>query len=194
MVIRNDYGSLDRIRNNGYASYSSLSALWTGSDNPLTGDEPFLKFGNELHSRFLERSVVDTLTPSEEELLARMLSRLDKHPQVQMLMRNVLIEQRVDGMLGNFLPFLGYIDIQHTKYLADLKSTQCTTLKPFVESLDFLQPLLYLQMTKLKDFWYIGISKQNCSVLLFNVREYPAKMKEAELKLKTLLKYVKTNL
>lgn len=193
MKLKNSYGPLDRIRSRGYVSYSSLSAM---RDNkpPLTGDETFLEFGVELHSRFLEGKVIKRLSPEDEELLHKMIMVLNKDAMVKALMKGAEVEQEINQeMLG--IPFLGYIDIKKPKLLADLKSTALTSRDKFIESMDFLQPVIYRKATGIKDFYYIGISKKAPhEVFTFNANDYPKRLKESEQQLTELIKYVKANL
>ena len=192
MKLRNAFGPLDYIQSRGYVSYSSLSNVWK-NEPPLNGDEPFLAFGVELHSRFLEKKVINILSDEEEEMLRKMLKRLETSSMVKAIMHDALVEQEIKQMIMG-IPFLGYIDVKKPKLLADLKSTKLTSKTKFIESLDFLQPVIYRKATGIKDFYFIGISKTAPhDIFTFNANDYPEKLKESENKLKQLITYVKEN-
>jgi len=209
--FNDDKPALAYIRKRGYASYSSIKNV-RDCVVPSYADEAWFKFGKELHSRFLEGVKLFTLSADEEIKLAIMLDKLDRHPIVRRLLakskneiafgpRPVLEKYKcIDGgivvpdVMG--LPVLGYIDIANRPdNLADLKTTRLSNMKAFVESMDLLQAALYLEATKAKDFYYIGICKQvPYNVMVFSVREYPERLAEARKEMVRLLKYIKNKL
>ena len=86
----------------------------------------------------------------------------------------------------------GYIDILPPKDVADLKTTRHKNQHDFAANMDFLQAAMYRAVTKRKDFYYIGIQKEKpFNVFIFNVHQYPDRIRQADEELKYLIKYVK---
>lgn len=182
--------ALNYIKDRGYASYSSLKNYRDGIV-PSIINAKWLKFGKELHSRFLEKKVIEILSDAEELVLAAMIKALEENAIVSKLMKRVAVESEFKEKLYG-VPTLGYIDILGKGYVADLKSTSINNGDKFIESMDFLQAALYLAITGFKDFYYIGISKQSpYNVMVYNVRDYPERIKAAEKELKQLLTELK---
>jgi hypothetical protein len=186
----NDKPALEYIRQRGYASYSSLKNV-RDCVIPTVSNEAYFKFGTELHARFLEGIVTPgALTTEEEELAAVLLANLKNDKMVTALMKGATFEhefkQPVDGLV-----LYGFIDIlKKKKYSADLKTTRHCKLKDFTDDMDFLQPALYMAISQTPDFYYIGVSKKNYSIMTFNVNSHPARLKDAQQELKRLIKYV----
>lgn len=204
-----DRPALKYIKERGYASYSSIKNV-RDCIVPSYSDEIWFKFGKELHSRYLEGKKLETLSDDEEDKLARMLLALRAHPVAKKLTeksqneidygpavalkkyksKNGILVPTVHG-----LPIYGRIDILNATNVADLKTTKITNMKAFVDSLDFLQASIYLAATGRKDFFYIGICKQNpFPLMIFNVRQYPDRLAAAEMELRKLCKYIKNKL
>src|SRR6478609_4529009 len=165
--------ALQYIKDRGYASHSSLKNYILGQGpQPWVSSEAQI-FGKELHSRFLEKKLVDKLSPGLEMLCKAMIAALHLNKMVKKLLTDVKVEQVFKlKILGVMM--LGYFDILGKNYVADLKTTKCTTLGQFVSSLDFMQAAIYLRATGFKDFYYIGITKEmQPKVIIFNVRDYP---------------------
>jgi hypothetical protein len=209
--FNDDKPALEYIRKRGYASYSSIKNV-RDCVVPSYTSEVWHKFGKELHSRFLEGKKIATLSKDEERQLAAMLDKLDAHPIVRRLLaksknevafgpRRVLEKYNcvksglvLPDIMG--VPVLGYIDIHNEPdNEADLKTTRLNNMKAFVASMDFLQPAIYLEATRARDFYYIGICKQTpYNVMVFSVKEYPERMAAARAGMKRLLKYIKSKL
>ncbi len=205
-----DKPALDYIRSRGYASYSSMKNV-RDCEVPMKGgyDEPWFVFGKELHSRLLENKTTAKLSIDDEKKLRDMLKALRANVVVQHLLADSIneIDFGPDKVLAKFkskgivvsniygLPMYGRIDIWNEDNVSDLKSTKCTNMKAFVESMDFLQAAIYLEATKSDDFFYLGICKSKpYNVMPFSVRDYPSKLKDAQKDLKRLCKYIKSKL
>jgi hypothetical protein len=182
------------IRAKGYASYNSLKMVRDKTDpDDRPSNKSYFTFGTELHSRLLEQTKIETLSELEEKQLAAMLKSIRSNSVVKRLLDEAETEVEFRQKL-NGVTVMGYIDILSFA-VADLKTTKHKTMKPFVESMDFLQAALYLNVAKKKDFYYIGISKDlPHPVMVFNVNEYPARLKHSQEELKYLLNVVKKNL
>jgi hypothetical protein len=188
----NDGPALEYIRQRGYASYSSLKNVRDGK-SPEKIPQHYLTFGTEIHSRFLEGKAIEKLNPDQEKLLTRLTEKLNGDKMVQSLMRGAEFEVEFKKPV-NGLTLYGFIDILRPKEAADLKTTSLTSKKAFIESMDFLQPAIYLEVSGRADFYYIGVSKVNAEIFTFNVNSYPARMKDARAELKKLIKYVKSKI
>jgi len=122
-----------------------------------------------------------------------MTEAIHSNPVAAKLLKGARTEVKFHQKLMGVM-VLGYIDILNFA-VADLKTTRHSTMKQFVSSMDFLQAVLYLAVTGKKDFYYIGICKQEPhNVMVFNVNEYKSEVKKKEDELKMLLKYLKTKL
>ena len=187
-------GSFDLayINERNYVSFSSLKNLRDGISPNFNPDASFFKFGSELHSRFLEKKKIETLSEDDESLLYNMLNKLNETRMVTSLMKKAKVEVEIRTTVQG-VPILGYLDIfKDRKYIADLKTTQTNTMKAFVNSLDFMQAALYQEATGIDDFYYIGICKKSPhDVMVFNVNSYPEILNESKNELKQLLSYVK---
>ena len=186
--------ALKYIKKNGYVSYSSL-CLYKNGEAPQKWNPAWGIFGSELHSRFLENKKLKNLSEDEERVLKGMLEALRKHSIVNAIMKDVKVEQKFHQELWGLM-VLGYIDIQHPKkHLADLKSTSIGSKSGFIEAMDFLQPTLYLETNKRKDFYYIGcLKREPFTVTVFNVNEYPSRLKDSQQQLKKLMTSLKKDL
>lgn len=186
--------ALQYIKDRGYASHSSLKRYINGEAPSEFQSSPAQLFGKELHSRFLEKKKLTTLSPAEELLMKVMLKELNSHAMVKRLMLNVKVEQEFkEKILG--VTMLGYFDILAKAYVGDLKTTRCTTLGQLVADLDFMQAAIYLRATGFKDFYYIGITKEmKPKVIIFNVRDYPERLAKADKELVYWLGMLKKDL
>lgn len=185
--------ALDYIRMRGYASYSSMTNVRDKQDPRPFVETVYYRFGKELHSRFLERKKTCTLTPDEERTLRGMVHALAEDALVQKIMDGAKCEIEFDEKV-NGLRCYGRIDILNFA-VADLKTTRLTNKAQFALSMDLLQAALYMRVTKRLDFYYIGISKQPpFSVMVFNVNQFPDRIRLAENQLDYLTKYIKNNL
>ena len=194
--FNDDKPALDYIRKKGYASYSSITNV-RDCKIPTKVDEVYFKFGRELHSRLLENKVLEKLSAKEEQMLAAMLAKLRANAVVKQLLSKSLNEQWFPkGFELHGLRITGRIDILNGKdNVCDLKTTRLTNMKAFVESMDMVQASLYKLATGVKDFYYIGCSKlPPHNVMVFNVNQYPDKIKEADKELIRLIRYIKSKL
>jgi len=186
--------ALEYIRTKGYASFSSLKRVRDGWDGKVQS-YPALDIGTELHSRFLENTILTTMDEEQEKMLAAMEKSLRSDRSVAMIMKDAVCEVEFKEKVYGF-PTLGYIDILPPKInIGDLKTTKCTTLKSFVDQMDFLQAALYLKAMNRKDFYYIGISKvKPYPVFTFRVSAYQDRLDAAHKELKTIITHVKKSL
>lgn len=194
--FNNRHLALQYIKERGYASHSSLKRYINGeAPSNFVGSEAQI-FGKEVHSRWLEKKRLAKMSASFEMLCNAMIAALAANRIVASLMNGSLVEQEFKvKILGVMM--LGYFDIINwtKKYVADLKTTKCTTLAAFVSSLDFLQAAIYLRATGFKDFFYIGITKSvSPKVIVFNAKDYPELLSKADEELVKWLGILKIDL
>lgn len=186
----NDIPALEYIKSRGYASYSSMVNVRDKKEPQPFVETPYFKFGKELHSRFLEHKKLETLSEEEEEQLKAMVNNLADNALVVKIMRDAACEVEFKKEVNGLVTY-GRIDIK-TFAVADLKTTRLTNPKQFAAAMDFLQAALYTRVTGLKDFYYIGISKvKPYSVMVFNVAQYPDRLKKANEELDKLTVYIR---
>jgi hypothetical protein len=131
------------------------------------GDEYFMLFGIALHEVFLEDcyDTYNRLKFSDQQLVDVMVKKLRDHPVVMRLFNKSRREKkkykRVNGVR------VAYILDMHQVNLfvgSDLKSTVCTTfqdcLKKAISYGYHKQRHLYKQVEKLKEFYFIFVSKK----------------------------------
>jgi hypothetical protein len=124
-------------------------------------------------------------------MIKGMLESLNKHKMAMLLRTGAETEVKIDQKIIG-VPVIGYIDIKHPKFLADLKTYGHTNEKQFLASQDFLQPAIYLQASGHKEFFYIGVSKiPPYKVCTYSVLQYKHRLTESQKELHQLLKYVK---
>lgn len=188
----------DYIRQRGYVSYSSLSNLKKGEMLEIRPkSQVWHDVGTEIHSRFLESTVTKKFDLTTEAMLDGMERSLRKDKLVDSLISHSLyttekeFRTKLDGV-----PVVGYVDMDAAPiFLADLKSIGHRNEKKFIESMDFLQPALYCKVRRVRDFYYIGISKiAPYEVFTFNVNQYPERFQQACNELDKLLNHVKTKI
>lgn len=188
-----DEAALAYVRKRGYASYSSMINVRDKRVPEVWKETPAYRFGKELHSRFLERKKTCTLSASEEYMLKEMVHNLAADVMVQKIMDGAKCEVEFDEKV-NGLRCFGRIDILNFA-VGDLKTTKHTQRTPFIVSMDFLQAALYTRVKKLKDFYYIGISKiPPYNVMVFNVNQFPERIEAAHKELNRLTVYIKNKL
>jgi hypothetical protein len=187
-----DEPALDYIRKRGYASYSSIKNV-RDKIVPQKITKDYFTFGKELHSRLLESQKLEKLSKVEEQKLKEMLEVLRANAIVKRLLDGAKCEDKFHQELYGVM-VLGYIDIHNTD-IADLKTTHHNKLSNFAADMDFLQAAMYLAVTGKKNFYYVGICKAPpYNLMIFNVQQYPDRIKAAHTELKTLLKYIKSKL
>lgn len=186
--------ALQYIKEKGYASYSSLKNVRDCVDPTKKTSAVWFDVGTEVHSRFLEKKkpVLDIFSPADLIAIKFMVEALELHPVVRRLMHRAKVEQYFKQKLWGLM-VSGYIDILPPKDVADLKTTRHKNQHDFAANMDFLQASMYRAITKRKDFYYIGIQKEKpFNVFIFNVHQYPDRIKKADDELKYLIKYVKS--
>lgn len=186
--------ALDYIRKRGYASYSSMTNVRDKKDPQPLVETEYYEFGKELHSRFLERKKLKTLSPGNEYILKEMVHNLANDAMVCKLMDKAHCEIEFDTKI-NGMRCYGRIDILNTFAVGDLKTTRLTSRNSFIAGMDFLQAALYTRAKKLKDFYYVGISKEPpYNVMVFNASTYMERFKAANDQLDQLTRYIKSKL
>jgi len=190
----NDKLALQYIKDKGYASYSSLKNVRDCVDPSKKTSAVWFDVGTEVHSRFLEKKKpILKLSKEDTASVVSMVEALELHPVVRRLMFKAKVEQYFKQKLWGLM-VSGYIDILPPKDVADLKTTRHRNQHDFAANMDFLQAAMYRAVTKRKDFYYIGIQKEKpFNVFIFNVHQYPDRIKQADEELKYLIKYVKKN-
>jgi hypothetical protein len=169
-------GDKDHISSSGLAEIKRVLI----SGQPFLGDEKYLIFGSEVHRRFLERKHNKLLLTFEEETAIKgMLTSLSRHKTVRQLMTGSIFEQTKIGLLeGVRFKMIGDIINTRKSFGADLKTTSCKTEKQFVDAAinkyEYLrQSWCYKQVEQLKEFYFIGIQKQEpYQVFILNVNNY----------------------
>jgi len=186
--------ALKYIQEKGYASYSSLKNVRDCVDPTKKTSAVWFDVGTEVHSRFLEKKKpILKLSEEDTNSVVSMVEALELHPVVRRLMFKAKVEQYFKQKLWGLM-VSGYIDILPPKDVADLKTTRHRNQHDFAANMDFLQAAMYRAVTKRKDFYYIGIQKEKpFNVFIFNVHQYPDRIKQADEELKYLIKYVKKN-
>jgi hypothetical protein len=193
MKIGNGDAMVAYIRERGYASYSSLKKLRDG-DAPGYSSAFHLDFGTELHSRFLEGTQINVMSPESEALLDKMQAALSRDKVVKLLMNKAKFEVEFKKPYAG-ITCLGFIDIlPPAQLIGDLKTTATTSRKAFIDSMDFLQAAMYMEVNKREDFYYVGISKVTCEVFTFRTSAYPQRLKQARDEFKDLTKFLKGKL
>jgi len=184
--------ALKYIQEKGYASYSSLKNVRDCVDPTKKTSAAWFDVGTEVHSRFLEKKKpILKLSKEDTASVVSMVEALELHPVVRRLMFKAKVEQYFKQKLWGLM-VSGYIDILPPKDVADLKTTRHKNQHDFAANMDFLQAAMYRAVTKRKDFYYIGIQKEKpFNVFIFNVHQYPDRIKQADEELKYLIKYVK---
>lgn len=185
--------ALDYIRKRGYCSYSSMCNVRDKRD-PFTYSSVAQNFGHEFHSRFLEKKKIVTLSQPEEQILKKMICNLGDDPMIIKLMQDAEVEvefrEKVNGLV-----MYGRIDILNPYAVGDLKTTSCTSMRPFALSMDFLQAAIYKKVKKRKDFYYAGSCKvEPHHPMVFNANYHALRMKQAEDQLDYWSRYIKNRL
>lgn len=191
-----DSAALAYIAARGYASYSSIKNVRDKAE-PSKMPTAYFTFGAELHSKFLEGIRDKVMSDPEEEQLEAMIDALNGNKFVRSIMATKGMKTEVEICQPiNGLPFLAYIDIDAPTFIADLKSTQFKDRTQFIRSMDFLQAAIYMRLRpKATDFYYLGISKvRPYKVMPFGVTEYPTRLRDANLELNNLIRYVKSKI
>jgi len=188
----NDKLALQYIKDKGYASYSSLKNVRDCVDPTKKTSAVWFDVGTEVHSRFLEKKKpILKLSKDDAASVVSMVEALELHPVVRRLMYRAKVEHYFKQKLWGLM-VSGYIDILPPKDVADLKTTRHKNQHDFAANMDFLQAAMYRAVTKRKDFYYIGIQKEKpFNVFIFNVHQYPERIRQADEELKYLIKYVK---
>lgn len=189
-----DTAALDYIRQRGYASYSSIVRVREKKDPEPYKTTAYYEFGKELHSRYLENTKLQTLSPPEEKVLESCIASLLKNAVASKILQGAECEVEIRKPVYG-LPVLSRLDILNKTLVGDLKTTRHTKFANFAASLDFLQAALYMEIAKRNDFYYIGISKvAPFKVFIFSVNQYPQRIKRAQVELYKLIKYIKSKL
>lgn len=189
-----DEPALAYIRKRGYVSYSSAKNV-RDCAVPSSYSSPAQDFGKELHSRWLEKTVLTKFDKAGEKKLMEMERALDNHSVAWALRINAVTEVEFKQPCYG-VTVLGYIDIDNRPdNVADLKTTRLSSIALFAAEMDFLQAALYMKVSGSENFYYIGICKEPpYKVMVFNVREFPQRLLTAQAELRRLLAYIKMKL
>jgi hypothetical protein len=184
--------ALKYIKDKGYASYSSLVNVRECRDPRTFKQTEYFDVGTEVHARFLEKYKKIKLSKENDLLVKGMVKSLEEHPVVTKIMHRAKVEVMFKQPLYGLM-VMGYIDILPPKDIGDLKTTRHKNQHDFAANMDFLQASMYRAVTKRKEFYYVGIQKEApFKVYIFNVNQYPQRIKESDEQLKYLIKYVKS--
>jgi hypothetical protein len=141
---------------------AGLEHLLNGTQG-FFGNEGFLKFGNELHKRFLEPHLKkEKLSPEDEVKLKGMLKALSQYEPLTSFMKGAKLETlSVKPVHGQLVKVK--LDIKKRKKGRDIKSTSCTTreqaLKAAVKYGYPKQAFLYMAAEELDDFDFDFVTK-----------------------------------
>lgn len=169
--------------------------LFLFGKSPSKFPEKYLIFGNTLHLRCLTSS--KKVGKIDVEMLNRMVTAWLKSPLVKKLMERSIREKKLYVYInGVKLAIILDIEQPHTRTGADLKSTSCKTLTGFIEkaiSLDyFRQGLTYKLGRNLKEFYFLGLSKEKPhEIFPLRIDDYPEEMEYARQELEFLLYFFK---
>lgn len=183
-----------------YISHSGLAGIKRVlcSEPPFLGDEIYLRFGGEVHSRFLENKKTQEFDKAMELQLKNMIDSLNKHLFVRKLMNGSSFEQSlIEQVYGVNLRVI--IDIYNPVkgYAADLKTTSCRNEQQFIKSAiqkyDYIrQGWCYKQVGNIPDFYFIGIQKHPpYQVFILNQSNYEREEKKSEKEAKFLIDFYK---
>ncbi len=159
---------------------------------PLKAD--FFVNGSALHSRELEDDYTSNVPATAADLkdVEGMQGSLAKSSSWQILKKKaVSFEKQVIGKVFGTLMF-GIIDIFNPTYLADIKTTACSSLKDFEKSClkygYWRQAFAYMEMTGVKRFFFIVVQKRSpWNVFIIDTDKYPKEMAAAAEEVKFLL-------
>ena len=163
----------DHISNSGLSEIKRI--LMSG--RPFLGDEKYLIFGSELHTRFLLDRPSRVLSEEEEFDLSNMLDSLNHHLFVNRLMKDSKREIIDFGSVES-VRFKWIGDIVNKRIGADIKTTSAKSEKEFInlalEKYDYLrQGWCYKIAGKLNEFYFIGIQKHEpYNVYILNTKDY----------------------
>lgn len=186
--------------NTSHSSLENIKKLLLGQ-KLFEGGEQYLHFGNHLHLRFLKPNEKPTmsakLSPQELVRVEEMVETLTKDKAVKILMQEAVCEEKfyveVDGVQMAMI-----LDIKQPKHKrgADLKTTVCRSLADFIDKAKkygyFRQAVTYVKGAKLKEFFFVGITKEKpYIVFLMNATDHKKELEYAEQELKFLLYFFK---
>lgn len=162
---------------------------------PFKGNESHFAIGSEVHKRVLEpKRKIKRFIKAEEILIRAMVSALLGNAVMQGLLKGSIKEKTLTGVVHG-VPMHGTLDINHKRkknLAADIKTTsaksQADCIKSCIMYGYFRQALVYMALSKTKDFIFIFVQKtENPKIFFVNVKDYPAEMAYAEKELKFLL-------
>lgn len=166
------------------------------------GGEEFLLFGQALHETFLEGDYTNAykrLCAEDKKVIDAMVKKLNGHPVVTSLMKESIREHKFAVHL-NKVKTVVILDAKQPKLSRgfDLKTTTCTTQRDFEEKMRTLgyirQGLIYKLAAKLKNFYFVGISKErphNIFIVDIAAAHFRLDYKYAVAELKFLLYFYK---
>lgn len=187
-----------------YVSNSYLTVLermLTGTPQ-FFGNEKFLKFGNELHKRYLEPRVkkvkLDSMQEWQMKIMLKALKNYEPLASVWDLSKREIVN--VHEVYGQKVKVV--LDMEYRKKGRDIKTTSCRNydefLKKAVEYHYFSQAYLYIEARKLKQFDFDAVTKprkdqdETSKVFTLTAQDYPILLKEGEDRVKRLIDIYKS--
>jgi len=191
--------TLDYITN----SYTSELHRALSGNMYYFGDAKYLKFGEELHKRYLEpHRPHERLTLPEEVNLRRMLDILREDEELEEYRAGATIEMTyVNNVWQMDQQVKIKVDMGRKDYVRkirrnwksakDLKTTSARTFSEFMASTVkfkyWKQAALYMAVEGLDDFEFIAPSKHTDDVFKVRASDYPHYLKQGELQAKFLI-------
>jgi hypothetical protein len=189
--------SFEPVRKN--SSHSGLGVILNElcGRPQFNGSESFLWFGNYVHELWLlgkvSAKLARKLTKEQKELAKLMVAALIAHPVCASLYKNskreIKRKIRLNGVLMAFI-----LDIHKVKERigVDLKTTSARNMADFIKKAKelgyFRQAQTYMLAAKLKEFYFIGITKEpQPQIFILNVADHKEEMEYALHELQWLL-------
>jgi hypothetical protein len=188
-----------RLKNTSHSGLEVIKKYLTGAQQ-FQGGEGFLLFGNGTHEPFLTEDYKGSyakLTVEEKTRVNKMITKLNSHPVVKMLMKDSVREEKfITDIEG--VPVAVILDskqIEHSRGF-DLKTTTARNLADFIKkaiSFGYIrQGKTYKIAAKLKHFYFVGIQKEEpYNVYVLNISDYKDEEWYASEELKFLLYFYK---
>lgn len=146
---------------------------------PFLGNEFYLKFGGEFHSRVLEGKpkYADEMDEASLNQIKLMTQSLEKNPVFRKAMKGspdleTLIFNDVNGV-----PMRGTLDIRQKHCAYDLKTTSEMTEAKFIKKalkIDYpRQAYVYKTLAEVDEFIFIGVCKKPpFNIYILNMKDY----------------------
>lgn len=150
---------------------------------PFLGNETYLMFGGEFHSRVLEHKSKFKVSKEQDSLIKKMSKSLEKN---ELYKKAISGKPKIETLLYNEVhgvPMRGTLDILNGNTAYDIKTTSETTEKAFIKKaikLDYLrQSFVYKQLAGVDNFIFIGVSKKEpYNIFILNTKDYEKQEKQ----------------